>query len=405
MIKAGGVCLLWATAAVALPAPTFTLLHTFTQKHGAGPEAALIQATDGNFYGTTIYGGINGDGTIFRITPSGRLTTIYSFCSQPNCMDGAIPYAGLVQGTDGNFYGTTREGGPLGYGTVFKITPGGTLTTLHSFDCTDGCYPGAPLVRDTEGNFYGTTLGGGSKGFGTVFKITSGGKLTTEYSFCSQSYCTDGTWPGSLVQATDGDFYGTTFYGGSRLVCGRNGCGTIFKITPSGALTTLHKFNYTTGSGPNALIQANNGKFYGTTYTGGANGIGTVFKITPRGTLTTLHSFDGLDGSAPGAGLVQATNGKFYGTTASGGATDTCNPPSGCGTVFKITGKGTLTTLYSFCAPGGGTCPEGYSPAAALVQGTDGKFYGTTVFGGNYNHSRPCMYGCGTVFRLSVGLK
>jgi uncharacterized repeat protein (TIGR03803 family) len=398
-MRACGIFLLWAVTAVALPAPTFTLLHTFTQKHGAGPEGALIQGTDGNFYGTAKYGGnCLGCGTVFKVIPSGRLTTLHSF----DITDGAEPWAGLVQGTDGNFYGTTVNGGANGEGTVFEITRTGTLTTLHSFGFTDGAGPYGGLVQGIDGNLYGTTNGGGAKSGGTVFKITLGGTLTTLHSF----HGAEGAYPSTgLVQSTDGDFYGTTGEGGNYNGCRPVGCGTIFKITPTGRVTTLHSFDYTDGSEASALIQSRDGNFYGTTYIGGANGIGTVFKITPSGTLTTLHSFDGLDGNAPAAGLVQATNGKFYGTTTSGGATGTCDPPYGCGTVFKITAKGMLTTLYNFCTPGGGTCPEGYSPAAALAQGTDGKFYGTTDFGGNYNHSQACQYGCGTIFRLSAGLE
>jgi uncharacterized repeat protein (TIGR03803 family) len=392
-MRACGVLLLWATAAVALPAPTFILLHTFTQKHGAGPQGALIQGTDGNFYGTAKYGGnCLGCGTVFKIIPSGRLTTLHSF----DITDGAEPWAGLVQGTDGNFYGTTVNGGTSGEGTVFQITPTGTLTTLHGFGSTDGdgAGPYGGLVQGTDGDFYGTTNGGGAKNGGTVFKITLSGTLTTLHSF----HGTEGTYPSTgLVQSTDGNFYGTTGEGGNINGCRPVGCGTIFKITPSGRVTTLHSFDRTDGSGASALIQANDGNFYGTTDSGGANGIGTVFKITPSGTLTTLHSFDGLDGSVPEAGLVQATNGKFYGTTASGGA-------NGEGTVFKITPSGTLTTLYSFCAQGGGSCPGGSAPSA-VVQGNNGKLYGTTVFGGNYNHSQACQNGCGTIFRLSVGLK
>jgi uncharacterized repeat protein (TIGR03803 family) len=250
---------------------------------GELPEAGLVQSTNGNLYGTTTYGGANGDGTVFKISPSGTLTTIYSFCSQSNCTDGEVPEAGLVQATDGNLYGTTSEGG----------------------------------AHAASGDAYG----------GTVFKITPNGTLTTLYSFCAQSNCTDGDFPeAGLVQATDGDFYGTTAYGGASLCY--DSCGTVFKITPSGTLTTLHSFDGTDGSESVAgLVQATDGRFYGTTEFGGANGEGTVFKITPGGTLTTLHSFDGVNGASPFAGLIQATNGKFYGTAVTG---------NGYGTIFSL---------------------------------------------------------------------
>ena len=335
---------LFVTTAIALPAQTFTTLANFPESHGANPRLmSLVQGADGNFYGTTCDLGCvgevgNGFGTVFKVTPTGTLTTLYSFCAQPKCTDGAFPIAGLVLGTDGNFYGTTAYGGVNDDGTVFKITSGGTLTTLHSFDLTDdGAYPYATLVQATNGNFYGTTSYGGANAYGTVFEITPGGTLTTLYSFDD----TDGAYPeAALVQASNGNFYGTTFEGGA------NFDGTVFSITSGGTLTTLHSFDGTDGYLPlGALVQAN-GDFYGTTVEGGANGYGTVFKITPGGTLTTLHSFDSTDGALPEAGLVQATNGIFYGTTLNGGANDAC--AVGCGTVFSITSGGTLTTLHSF---------------------------------------------------------
>src|ERR1022692_3872631 len=396
--RACAVLALCATTAIAQPAQTLTTLYSFCSQSGcpdgSDPIAGLVQATNGDLYGTTAKGGANGGGTVFKITPGGTLTTLYSFCSQTNCMDGVEPYAGLVQAANGDLYGTTVAGGANGYGTVFKITPGGTLTMVYSFcsqtNCADGAYPEAGLVQAANGDLYGTTPQGGANRGGTIFKITPGGTLTTLYSFCFQSGCTDGSTPfAGLVQAANGDLYGTTFYGGSG--------GTVFKITPGGTLTTLYNFcsqtNCTDGDQPFAgLVQAANGDLYGTTYGGGANGgIGTVFKITPGGTLTTLYSFcsqtNCADGVGPYAGLVQATSGDFYGTTALGGT-------GGWGTVFKITPGGTLTTLYSFCSQT--NCTDGAIPYAGLVQDTNGDFYGTTTHKGGA--------ASGTVFRLSVGL-
>src|ERR1022692_1244049 len=385
--RACAVLVLCATTAIALPAQTLTTLFSFDGTDGAVPQAGLVQATNGDLYGTTYGGGTNSAGTIFKITPGGTLTMVYSFCSQTNCADGAYPEAGLVQAANGDLYGTTYGGGTHGYGTVFKITPGGTLTTLYSFcfqsGCTDGVEPRAGLVQAANGDLYGTTWGG-ARG-GTIFKITPGGTLTTLDSFCSRSGCTAYPYAG-LVQAANGDLYGTTTSGGA------NNSGTIFKITPTGTLTALHRFNGTDGVEPTGgLVQAANGDFYGTTYGGGANGLGTVFKITPSGTLTTLYSFcsqtNCADGNDPYSGLVQATNGDFYGTAYGGGAHDQ-------GTVFKITPTGELTTLYSFCSQP--NCTDGAAPDAGLVQDTNGDFYGTTLEGGSNNG--------GTVFRLSVGL-
>jgi uncharacterized repeat protein (TIGR03803 family) len=399
------VCIVFvfcAATTMAASAQTLTTLYSFCPAglpcaDGFSP-VGLVQATDGNFYATTEGGGAFSGGTVFKMTPGGTLTTLYSFCSQSNCLDGSGPSEALVQATDGNFYGTTGSGGANGYGTVFKITPGGTLTTLHSFDYTDGYGPNR-LVQATDGNFYGTTVQGGDNcsglgGCGTAFKMTPSGALTTLYTFCSQPNCADGGTPSPLVQATDGDFYGTTSYGGTSDNCEffGPGCGTVFKMTPSGTLTTLHNFDYTDGYvSRSGLIQATDGNFYGTTNGGGANQYGTVFKITPTGTLTSLYSFCSqlgcTDGDAPYAGLVQATDGNFYGTTTLGGGSGCYG--GGCGTVFKITPSGTLTTLHSF----DGT--DGYQPFAELVQATDGKFYGTTSGGGAYDY--------GTVFRLQLG--
>jgi uncharacterized repeat protein (TIGR03803 family) len=405
-VRACGIFLLWATAAVALPAqitgvaapaPTFTTLHSFDYADGYNPIGGLVQAADGNFYGTTFFGGANYAGTVFKITPSGTLTTLYSFCKRRHCPDGELSTAALVQATNGNFYGTTYRGGVLGAGTVFKITPSGMLTTLYKFcsqsNCTDGLAPHGGLIQATDGSLYGTTVDGGSStycgnnGCGTVFKITPNGALTTLHSFDGA----DGASPAAgLVQASDGNLYGITSGDGA------NGDGTVFTITRSGMLTTLHNFDGTDGSSPEAaLVQATDGNFYGTTYGGGATGNGTVFKITRSGKLTMLYSFcsqfNCTDGVNPYARLIQATDGNFYGTTYGGGAVDTCNPPYGCGTVFAITPSGMLTKLHSF------NRADGALPEAALVQDTGGKFYGTAAYGG--------ASGAGTIFSLSVGLK
>jgi uncharacterized repeat protein (TIGR03803 family) len=413
--RACALFLLCVATANALPAQTFTTLVNFDgTANGSYPQSALVQATNGDFYGTTLQGGAyancpGGCGTIFKITRLGKLTTLHSFCAVANCPDGDSPLSGLIQANDGNFYGTTVNGGAsancssgvgfFGCGTVFKMTPGGKVTTLHSFDSTDGAFPISGLVQAPNGDFYGTTSEGGSSndcngyvGCGTVFKITPGGTLTTLHSFDS----TDGAFPvGTLLHATNGDLYGTTEYGGANDVCGVNliGCGTVFKITSTGTLTTLHNFDSTDGTFPvGALVQATNGDIYGTTSYGGANdacgvnpiGYGTVFKMTPNRTLTTLHSFDGADGQLPYAGLVQATNGLLYGTTFYEGGTN------GYGEIYSISVSGTFTTVYSF----GGI--NGAQPYAVLLQGTDGDFYGTTLYGG--------INGYGTIFSLSVGL-
>jgi uncharacterized repeat protein (TIGR03803 family) len=390
---------------------TFTPVHRFSGTDGANPYAALVQATNGYLYGTTLSGGSPGLGTIFKITPSGAFTSVYNFCAA-GCAggDGINPTsAGLLQDTNGYLYGTS--GGGDGDGTVFKINPSGSPIDFYSFCDLVSC-PDSPgdaygtLVQATNGYLYETSFYGGTNGSGTVFKITPNGAITTLYAFCTLSGCADGENPnGGLVQAINGDLYGTTLYGGiDNSSCTGGTCGTIFKITPGGTLTTLYSFcsepDCTDGSNPEAaLIQATNGDLYGTTAHGGANcspsGCGTVFKITPGGAFTTLYSFCSQagcpDGNTPFAPLIEAANGNLYGTTNSGGSA------IGGGTIFKITPAGTLTTIYRFCAESG--CPGGGNPFDGLVQATNGVFYGTTRDGGTGS----CTGGCGTVFSLSTG--
>lgn len=402
------LCLLWLAAAIGAPAQTFTTLVSFNGSDGANPSASLILARDGNFYGTTENGGSNGSGTVFKISPSGVFTTVYSFCAQTNCEDGRLPESAVVQGIDGNFYGTTTLGGANGQGTVFQLTPDGQLTRLYSFcapmQCLDGSQPNS-LVQGKDGDFYGTTSGGGvlgtincdGDGCGTVFKITPAGALTTLHTFCAQGpgegLCADGATPlAGLVQATDGNFYGVTSL---PAVCETPGScnngGTIFQITPSGDFSTIYTFCAQAGCPDGnypvaALIEATDGNLYGTTYTGGANQGGTIFKTTLAGALTTLYFFclqqSCPDGSFPRASLVQAIDGYFYTTAYAGGA-------NGSGSIVAMTPQGALTTVYSFCHS-----PCGEGPYGGLVQGTDGTFYGTTYYGGN----NLCDGGCGTVF-------
>lgn len=392
----GTVSIFLFCAATATPADAQTLTaFSFDGTDGTNSYAGVVQGDNGNLYGTTALGGANNLGVLFAITPGGTLKTVYNFCSQGgvSCTDGAYPEANLVQATDRNVYGTAAGGGntecPSGCGTVFKVAPNGTLTTLYTFcsqggaSCTDGAYPNA-LIQGTNGNFYGTTNGGGANNLGTVFEITPRGALTTLSSFDNTS---GGGGYAQLIQATNGDFYGTTYLEGA------NGYGTVFKITPGGVLTTLHSFDNTDGSSALSLVQATNGNLYGTTFEGGANGSGTVYEITLSGKFKTLYSFtNGDDGSGPNP-LVQGTDGNFYGAASGGGA-------NGAGTVFEITPSGTLKTLYSFCSQGVTSCTDGAVPNASLIQDTNGKFYGTTIFGG----SGTCQYGCGTVFSLSLGL-
>jgi uncharacterized repeat protein (TIGR03803 family) len=408
-----------AATAIAAPAQTFSTLVSFDYTDGAVPLGGLVQANDGNFYGTTWGGGSAGPyncgdnyscGTVFKISTTGTLTSLYSFCVSLPCLTGGAPYAALMQASDRNFYGTASQGGNLDFGTVFKMTNSGMVTALHSFNDTDGAAPLGALIQGTDGNLYGTTVGVTTEGhttYGTVFKITTAGVFTLLYTFSASG--PDGCGPSGLVQGTDGNFYGTAAGG----ACGQQ-FGTIFKITPSDTLpwplTTLYSFcsqpNCADGANPQGgLVQGTDGNFYGTTEQGGPEGQygnGTVFKVSGSGTLTTLYSFcartNCVDGAAPEGQLVQATDGNFYGTTDGGGSGQ-------AGTIFKITPGETLpwplTTLYSFCSQP--NCADGANPFAGLVQATDGNLYGTTYEGGNYS-CLPYYPDCGTVFKLSVGL-
>jgi uncharacterized repeat protein (TIGR03803 family) len=357
---------LCAMLAIAASAQNYTDLADFNMTNGAHPYYVTpILGADGNLYGTTSSGGAHNFGGVFKVTFSGTLTDVHDFAGAPN--DGGSPIAGLVLATDGNFYGTTSEGGSNGGGSVFRMTPDGTVTLLHSFAGSDGVDPLAALVQASDGNLYGTTAEGGMSNAGTAFKVTVGGDFHLLHSFNG----TDGAFPNGLVQGTDGNFYGTTTTGGA------NSGGTVFQMTPSGAVRTLHNFAANDGNGDlpyAALVQGTDGNFYGTTAGDGTLNFGTVFKITSSGSFTLLHSFDVDPGSGPYAPLVQATDGNFYGTTAT-------TP-----TIFKITPQGALTTLYSFFPTAG--------PYGGLVQ-LNGVFYGTTKGGGADND--------GSVYSITTG--
>jgi len=388
--------LMCAALAIASTAQTLTTLVSFNGTNGANPSGALLQANDGNFYGTTLYGGAVGSngcnntggcGTVFKVTASGTFSTIYTFCPQANCTDGYFPSGALIQGTDGKIYGTTGGNGQVSSGgTVFRISSNGALTTVYHFcsqgsNCSDGNEPVAGVVEGNDGNLYGTTVRGGagsacpySYGCGTVFQMTTSGTLTKLKAFCTQVNCADGLFPqAALVQSAFGSFYGSTQSGGANCP---TACGTLFSIDSNGVFAQLVSFNGSNGSNPEAaMVQGVDGNLYGTT----AGLPGTVFSLTSTGTLTTLQS---LPGSASQATLIQAGDGNFYGTTVSNGGSET---------LFQITPGGTLTTLYVFCSLSG--CADGYQPVAGVIQAIDGNLYGTTYSGG--------ANGLGTVYKFT----
>ena len=357
-----------------------TVIYSFASysSHGFNPYGNLVQGTDGYFYGTTNGGGINSEGTIYKITSSGSLTTLYSF----NSSSGQYPTAGLAMGADGNFYGTTTSY----IATMFRITPAGQFTTLYTSG-TSGTGPISPysnLTQAGDGNFYGMSQYGGISNQGTIFKLTSSGSLTVLYSLPA-AYGSQNKMPG-VIQGDDGNFYGVTPAGGS------SNDGTVFKMTPSGSLTSLVIFNNTNGGLPDsALAQGSDGNFYGTTGNGGNYDDGVLFKMTSAGSITMLGTFQGQGGVQTGvspqiAPLVQASDGNFYGTATAGGT-------AGDGAIFKITPGGALTTLISFTGASGAN--PGETPFAGLIQASDGNFYGTTSTSGSN--------GGGTVYKMTPG--
>lgn len=390
---------------------------------GAYPDGELIKGSDGNLYGMTASGGASTAGTIFKITTAGVFTVIRSFNYSP---DGAAPHGHLILGTDGNFYGITSSGGVNGYGTIFKMTTAGTYTVLRSFNgTTDGGPSYGSITEGTDGDLYGITYGGGTNGLGTIFKIAkTGGSFSVLRNF---SYTTDGAYArGDLIQATDGNFYGFTAAGGTNGIGtifritptgtftvirhlssadgqgpignlmqntdgflygmahgGANGAGTFFKISTAGAFTLLHAFKTDTeGSDPNgSVIRNTDGTLWGLTSYGGPNFGGTAFKITTAGAFTLLSSFNGASlGNAPYESLIRGSDSAFYGTTSDMGVNQYY------GTIFKIC-AGNTTVLHAFNGSQGGI------PKGSLVEGTNGILYGTTESGGTN--------GAGVIFKIT----
>jgi len=378
--------IMWLPFALALLLPLatparaqFSVLYNFGSHLGdpADPNSAgiIAQGRDGNLYSTTFGGGV-GYGAVFKMTPAGKLTTLYRFTGGT---DGGSPLGGLTLGTDGNFYGTSRDGGTSNRGTIFKITPGSSLTTLYNFTGgSDGQSPLAPPIEGLDGNFYGTAQSSPTLG-GTVYKITPSGTFKTLYQFAGYALLMS-----PLVQGTDGDFYST--------ISGPSGNGAVFKITPAGQLKILHSFDGTHGADPvGPLVQGSDGNFYGTTVRGGTNNGGVVFKMTPTGAFKVLYYMNG----SPVAGLVQASDGNFYGANFYG--SDFCSGQ--CGNIFEITPTGIFSALFSFDKL------DGANPAVTPIQHTNGVIYGDTSAGGT-GKVKPCdpnTLSCG-VFYSYAGL-
>jgi uncharacterized repeat protein (TIGR03803 family) len=372
--------------AVRSQAQTINFLAAFNGTNGEDPSS-VIQATDGNFYGTTIFGGPALHGNVVRITPAGEISTLYDFCSRPHCLDGANPYTPPILGSDGNLYGVTAMGGSTanggaGWGTVYKLTLDGHLTTLYAFctgdlPCLDGLDP-VGLVQAADGTLYGTAFEGGQFNGGTLFKLTPAGKFSLVHIFCSSANCADGQWPESApIQGSDGNLYGVTLLGGKA------DAGVLYDLTPAGRFNVVHTFlcfddSCNLGGEPNSVMQDAAGNLFGATGGGGAFGEGTIFEITPQHQYLNLYTFTE---SSP-LGLTRANDGNFYGLT--GGI-------NGAGTIFQFTQSGTFNTLFTFTC-----CTAGSNPGSTIFQAPDGNLYGSVAFYGDQTY--------GAIYSFSNGL-
>lgn len=368
------MALLSSAFAQTTPAPKFTLLYSFAGASGEYPLAGLALDSSGNVYGTTSEGGAHSLGTVFKVSPTGSETVLHSFRGGRD--DGSFSIAGLVRDAVGNLYGTTVDGGEFGFGTVFKVEENGDESLLYSFgrSSKDGRYPSASMLMDSKGNLYGTTQEGGAFGFGTIFKLEDN-EETVLHSFAGNP--TDGQYPvQGLIQDSSGNLYGATELGGTF------NDGTIFELAASGHERVI--FSLTGNAGGNypfgGVVRDSVGNFY-CTAAYGSNEFGVVFKVDTSGKEIVLHTFTGgADGGFPSAGLVQDSKGILYGTTEFGGT-------FGDGVIFSITTSGKLTVLHNF----GGS--DGADLLTGLVLDNAGNLYGTTTEGG--------AHGQGTAFKVT----
>lgn len=326
----------------------FNQIHNFGDGDGGFPWDAPTVGPNGTLYGTTGDGGTNDSGAVFHLQPPPNVcrsvscpwdgTGLYHFTRGS---DGGNPQSGVIFDARGNIYGTNVNGGS-GYGVVYEMTPSGdgwTYQVLYTFTGgQDGANPASLLLFDSAGNLYGTAMSGGLPGCagfgcGTVYKLSPSGSGWTETTLYSFTNGTDGAEPSAgLVADSAGNLYGAT--------PGSNGNGgTVFELSPSGGSWTFNLIYDLSGPGPGPsqnLVRDAAGNLYGVTWGDGAYDQGNVFKLTPTGngwTYTSLHDFtDGSDGSNALGGLTMDSNGVLYGTTYDGGSSECA-----CGVVFEIT--------------------------------------------------------------------
>jgi uncharacterized repeat protein (TIGR03803 family) len=350
-------------------------IYTFDGTVGSDPNStSLTEGRDGQLYGVTVGGGGNNLGIAFKITPSGHITELHSFSGS----DGSYPRGGLTLGVDGNFYGTTQQGG-TGMGTagvVFKMTPSGSITVLHNFnnDGKDASFPTSPPILASDGNFYGTTSYGGT-GAATVYKLTPSGILTIIFN-CVEGWCDEMYF--SPTQGSNGNLYiAAVGYFGIN-------CGSLLEVTTTGILvnTYIYDCGASGGNPGGSLTQGSDGNLYGTTIHGGANSGGVLYRLGTTFSYEITHNFgqNTADGNAPEGSVVQATNGKFYGTTDGGGSLND-------GTIYGYSGA-TYGTLFAWNSP--------VHDGAGLTQHTNGFLYGVTSAGGPES--------LGTIYSVNLGL-
>jgi uncharacterized repeat protein (TIGR03803 family) len=370
-------------------AQTFTTLYNFSGgTDGASPIAGVIQDSLGNLYGTTYQGGGSDDGVVFRLDTAGNESALYSFSGGT---DGSEPFGPVLRDSEGSLYGSTAYGGDLqkclvsgpGCGVVFKIDTAGNETVLHTFTGgkTDGCVPVGALQMDASGNLYGTASGCGAHAKGAVFKLTPNGKESLMHSFAGGS--SDGAYPGSVLMDKEGNLYGVTQGGGGKN-CGGEGCGVLFKLSKKGTLTMLHRFagGARDGCQPEGSVAMDGaGNLYGTATVCGSAGEGNVWKVNKSGSETILHNFAGgsSDGCLPEAGVVLDSSGNLYGDTASCGASD-------YGTLYELSASGEFSLRLSFDGS------NGSQPVDNLLWTANSELLGTAFAGGTSNFGTVFSY-------------
>ncbi len=383
-----GLCLGLSAAALAAPPVTEERLHKFEYLGGYAPKSTVIQASDGNYYGTTYHGSVKQGGTVYRLTPDGVHTVIHEF--DVDGVDGRQPYAGLMQASNGWLYGTTTYGGAFGQGVVFRLSLAGEFEVLDAFSADKGYVgygSGGALIETPAGRIVGVASYGGRFGSGALYALNTNGLIQTLHSFLPAEVGDAGSLSGGLILGRDGKLYGVSSAGGA------NDRGVIYRVDAQAAVSIVYSFP---GRGPNnasiplgPLANGPDGSLYGVSSGGGTKNQGTVFRISPSGEVAVLHSFKGYPSAAgwsPVTPLVVDNQGNVFGVTQYGGASATCYL---CGVVYRLSQTGGYQLLHSFAGPP----DDGKYPPAGLLHALDGSLVGVTEDRADDDR--------GTVYRLS----